>query len=71
LGQAIRELRRKRGLSLEAVAQKAGLALNTLSLIERGEANPTWQTVKGIAAAFDVSIAEIAKRSLQFEEAEK
>ncbi|HEX9966591.1 MAG TPA: helix-turn-helix transcriptional regulator [Solirubrobacterales bacterium] len=71
MGQAIRELRRKRGLSLEAVAQKAGLALNTLSLIERGEANPTWQTVKGIAAAFDVSIAEIAKRSLQFEEAEK
>jgi hypothetical protein len=45
----------------------AGVTFNTLSLIERGEANPTWETVRGIAAALDVSIAEIAKLSLKFE----
>ncbi len=32
-----------------------------LSLIERGEANPTWHTVRGIAAALGVSMADLAK----------
>jgi transcriptional regulator with XRE-family HTH domain len=68
LGKAIRELRSKRDVSLENLAPRAGLALNTLSLIERGQANPTWETVKGIAAALDVSIADLAKLSLKFED---
>ena len=67
LGKAIRQLRRERGESLESLAPKAGLALNTLSLIELGQANPTWETVKGIAAALGVSITDIAKLSLKFE----
>ena len=69
LGKAIRQLRQERGASLENLAPRAGLALNTLSLIELGQANPTWETVKGIAAALDVSIADIAKLSLKFEDA--
>lgn len=68
LGKAIRQLRRERGASLESLAPKAGLALNTLSLIELGQANPTWETVKGIAAALEVSIADIATLSLKFED---
>jgi transcriptional regulator with XRE-family HTH domain len=68
LGKAIRELRRKQGASLESLAPQAGLAVNTLSLIELGQANPTWETVKGIAAALDVSIADLAKLSLKFED---
>lgn len=66
LGEAIRELRHKRGDSLEALAPKAGISLNMLSVIERGEANPTWNTVHGIAAALDVSVAELAKAAEQF-----
>ncbi|MGN6815505.1 MAG: helix-turn-helix transcriptional regulator [Solirubrobacterales bacterium] len=42
LGEAIRALRRKRGLSQEALAPEAEITPGTLSLIERGEANPTW-----------------------------
>jgi transcriptional regulator with XRE-family HTH domain len=61
LGKAIRELRRKQDASLEALAPRAGLALNTLSLIERGQANPTWETVKQIAAALGVPVSELAK----------
>ena len=61
LGKAIRELRRRRGASLKNLAPKAGITFGTLSLIERGEANPTWGTVRGIAAALDVSVAELAK----------
>jgi len=71
LGKAIRRLRQERGASLESLAPEAGLALNTLSLIELGQANPTWETVKGIAAALDVTVADIAKLSLKFEDAPK
>ena len=67
LGKAIRQLRRERGVSQEALAYEAGVTSGTLSLIERGLSNPTWGTVKGIAAALDVSIAELAKLSLKFE----
>ena len=67
LGKAIRQLRSERGVSQEALAYEAGVTSGTLSLIERGLSNPTWGTVKGIAAALDVSIADLAKLSLRFE----
>lgn len=63
LGRAIRELRRKRGASLKELAPQAGVTFGTLSLIERGEANPTWQTVRQIAEALEVSIGELAMLS--------
>lgn len=61
LGKAIRELRHKKGASLETLAGEAGITLNMLSLIERGEGNPTWATIRGISAALGVSVAELAK----------
>lgn len=67
LGKAIRQLREERGVSQEALAYAAGVTSGTLSLIERGLSNPTWGTTKGIAAALDVSIADLAKLSLRFE----
>jgi transcriptional regulator with XRE-family HTH domain len=68
LGKAIRELREKREISLRAFAPKADVTFNTLSLIERGEANPTWETVKRIAAALGVSISTLAKAAERLEE---
>lgn len=67
LGKAIRQLRSERGVSQEALAYEAGVTSGTLSLIERGLSNPTWGTTKGIAAALDVTIADLAKLSLRFE----
>lgn len=61
LGEAIRQLRRKRGATQESVAQAADLTAATLSLIERGQANPTWDTVKKIAAALRISMGELGK----------
>jgi transcriptional regulator with XRE-family HTH domain len=68
LGKAIRQLREKGGETQEAIARRADIAIPTLSLIEGGNANPTWDTVKGIAAALDVSIGELAKLSEKFED---
>jgi transcriptional regulator with XRE-family HTH domain len=61
LGKAVRELRRKSGATQETVAREAGVTIATLSQIERGEGNPTWDTVTGIAAALGVSVVELAK----------
>jgi len=61
LGKAIRQLREKRGATQEAVAHDAGITVATLGVIERGLSNPTWATVKGIAAALGVSMVELAK----------
>jgi len=61
LGAAIRQLRDKRGVTQEDLAHDAGVTTGTLSLIERGKSNPAWGTVKSIAAALGVSVADVAK----------
>lgn len=61
LGRAIRKLREKKGLTQEAVAHDAGITTATLGVIERGQSNPTWATLKGIASALRVSMVEIAR----------
>lgn len=60
LGEAIRQLRTRLRLSQEDLAHRAGVTTGTLSVIERGRSNPAWGTVKGIASALDVTIAELA-----------
>jgi transcriptional regulator with XRE-family HTH domain len=61
LGKAIRQLREKRGTTQEALAFEAGVTTGTLSLIERGQSNPAWGTVKAIAKALAVSMGDLAK----------
>jgi transcriptional regulator with XRE-family HTH domain len=67
LGEAIRQLREKRGVTQERLAQDAEVTTGTVSLVERGRSNPAWGTVKAIADALDVSLAELAKQTAAFE----
>lgn len=67
LGQAIRQLREERGATQEAIAHDAGITTATLGVIERGLSNPTWATVRSIAAALGVTISELAKLSEKHE----
>lgn len=67
LGIAIRQLREKHGATQEETATAAGIAVPTLSHIEAGHANPTWATVRDIAAALGVSVADLAKRAEKHE----
>jgi transcriptional regulator with XRE-family HTH domain len=67
LGKAIRQLREKRGATQEALAYEAGVTTGTLSLIERGQSNPAWGTVKAIAKALDVSTGKLALLADTFE----
>lgn len=68
LGKAIRQLRTKSGVTQEVLAHDADITIGTLSLIERGQANPTWGTTKGIAKALAVSMGELGKLAEKFEE---
>lgn len=67
LGKAVRQLREKRGITQERLAQDAGLTTGTVSLIERGRANPAWGTVNAIAKALGVSMGELASSVDQFQ----
>jgi DNA-binding XRE family transcriptional regulator len=55
----LRRLRHDCGLSQEATAQAAGISLNTYGRIETGHASPSWSTVRQIARALGVSMAEL------------
>jgi transcriptional regulator with XRE-family HTH domain len=71
LGRAVRQLREKGGFSQTELAGRAGIADPTLSLIERGHANPTWATVRDVAAALNVSMGELAKLADKLSAGEK
>ncbi len=67
LGKAIRQMREEKDLTQEAVAHDAGITTATLGVIERGLSNPTWATVKAIAAALGVSLLDMVRTSQDFE----
>lgn len=59
LAQIIADLRKELGLSLEEIAKRTGLHRTTISLIERGEREPTVETASKIARALNKSLAEL------------
>lgn len=60
IGAALRKLREDRGWTLREVEERSGVALQLVSMIERGERpNPTAETLQALAGAFDVVIDEI------------
>jgi transcriptional regulator with XRE-family HTH domain len=54
VGANVRRLRKERGLSQEALAGEAGLAMRHLGRIERGEGNPTVAVLAKLAEALGV-----------------
>ncbi len=58
VGNRIRELRKKSRLSQEELADMAKIHTAHLGRIERGEENPTLETIEKIIHALDISIGE-------------
>lgn len=67
LGLAIRQLRIKRGETQVGLAKEAGLTSQVLSFIERGGTNPTWHTVRSLAAALGVTMTQMARLTEKIE----
>jgi ribosome-binding protein aMBF1 (putative translation factor) len=59
LGERVREQRRNRGMTQEALAEALDLSVAYVSLIERGGRNPPYTTVVSIARALGVAPAKI------------
>ena len=56
VGCCLRVLRDERGWSIRELAEKSGLAMNTLSLIENARTSPSVSTLQQIARALEVPI---------------
>jgi transcriptional regulator with XRE-family HTH domain len=56
VGLKIRELRNQQGYSLRILAERSGLNINTLSLIENGKSSPSVSTLQQLARALEVPI---------------
>jgi len=57
VGRRVRELRTRRGFSLRALADRSGLNVNTLSLVENGKSSPSVSTLQQMALALEVPIS--------------
>lgn len=56
VGQQLRTLRKARKLSIRTLAERSGLSVNTLSLIENGKTSPSVATLHQLAQTLNVSI---------------
>ncbi len=59
LGKRVRELRKSRGWSQEEMGEASDLHWTYIGPVERGERNPTLQTVHAISKAFKMKISEL------------
>lgn len=66
LGRRVRALRKLRGLTQEALGERAAVTGKFVGIIERGDGNPTVELVERLADALDVEPWEL----LRFEEAQ-
>lgn len=55
-------LRKRKGLSQEALAEACGLSLRAVQRIEAGETSPRPHTIKVIAQVLDIPIGELADK---------
>lgn len=55
IGDVLRKLRERMGLTLEEVAQQTGMSKGTISQLERGEGNPRQSTLDELAKFYKLS----------------
>ena len=67
LGQAIKEFRKKKGLTQEELAQRTELHESYISVLESGRRNPTHGTVRRISRGLGVSLLELVQRADELE----
>lgn len=61
VGTRLRVLRAGAGMSIRALAERSGLNVNTLSLIENGKTSPSVSTLQQLAGALGVPVTEFFK----------
>lgn len=63
IGQNIKRLRKEKEISQDKLSKLADISLNTVVKLELDQSpNPTLETIKKLAKAFDVSIDELVSK---------
>ena len=70
VGVRIRDIRAKKRITQEQLAEKMGISSKYLSSIERGKENPTLNTLIRLAEGLDVDLGEVF-RDLEMEDPAK
>lgn len=70
VGNRIKRLRTKKGLSQEKLAELAELNMSYVGQVERGEKNPSIETVYRICKALGADMSELFKNLTSTEEVE-
>ena len=60
--ETLRELRELRGLSQEALAAKSNLDRTYISLLERGQRQPTLKSISSLANALETTLTEFVRQ---------
>jgi transcriptional regulator with XRE-family HTH domain len=63
LGHTIRELRAAAGFSQEKFAVAAGVHRTFMGNLERGDANPSLETLEGIARGLGIKVWELMEQA--------
>ena len=63
VARILRQERERRGLSMNLVAERAGLSQQMVSYVEREMRNPTLETLLRIAAAIGVDLVDVLRRA--------
>ena len=61
MGQVIRELRIRKGLSQEVLSGLSGIARSHLAMIESGKKKPSVETLWRIAGGLEMKLSELMK----------
>lgn len=62
IGQVVKNRRKNLGITQSHLAELAGVSVNTLYKIERGEANPTLEVVAKIADVLGMELTLTVKK---------
>jgi transcriptional regulator with XRE-family HTH domain len=68
-GQAVRDIRGRRGVSQERLADLSHMHRTYLGGIERGERNPSYANIRRIADALGVKVSELVRHAEEVEAA--
>lgn len=63
VARLLREERERKGMSMTALAERAGLSQQMISYIERELRNPTLNTLLRVADALELDAAEVLRRA--------
>jgi len=62
-GKAVKELRLKKAMSQQQLADACGLDISYVGQIERGQRNPTLGVMQGLASILDTKMSELLKKA--------